>query len=115
MPSTISIIVDCINVINDFFACKSAPLGRFWASAKLDLAEAASVGIATIRTNRRLSAGQLGAAVETVWKIQLALEAAGVEFIPEDDAKGPGVRLKHRLHAKEPEGAASWRKTARRP
>ena len=82
--------------------------------SQLDLAEAASVGIATVRRIEG-SSGAIRGAVETVWKIQLALEAAGVEFIPEDDAKGPGVRLKHRLHAKEPEGAASRRKTARRP
>jgi hypothetical protein len=35
-------------------------------------------------------------AAETLWKIQRALEAAGVEFIPADEAKGPGVRLKDR-------------------
>ena len=31
-----------------------------------------------------------------LWRIQTALERAGVEFIPEDDHKGPGVRLKER-------------------
>ena len=31
----------------------------------------------------------------------MALEKAGVEFIPEDDLKGPGVRLKERK-VKEP-------------
>jgi hypothetical protein len=30
----------------------------------------------------------------TLHKIQRALELAGVEFIDEDDVKGPGVRLK---------------------
>ena len=39
------------------------------------------------------AAGLRGAA-ETVWKIQKALEAAGVEFIPEEGGNGPGVRLK---------------------
>ena len=29
-----------------------------------------------------------------LWKIQQALEAAGVEFIPEEAGRGPGVRLK---------------------
>jgi hypothetical protein len=32
--------------------------------------------------------------VEVLWKIQTALEKAGVEFIPGDESKGPGVRLK---------------------
>jgi hypothetical protein len=31
---------------------------------------------------------------EVLWKIQTALEHAGVEFIPGDESKGPGVRLK---------------------
>ena len=30
----------------------------------------------------------------TLSKVQSALERAGVEFIPGDDSKGPGVRLK---------------------
>jgi hypothetical protein len=32
--------------------------------------------------------------VRTLWKIQTALEAAGIEFIPAEGGKGPGVRLK---------------------
>jgi len=44
---------------------------------------------------KRLEASpQIRGAAETVWKIQVALEEAGVEFIPSDDHKGPGVRLK---------------------
>ena len=39
------------------------------------------------------SSGIRGAA-DTISKIQDALEAAGVEFIPEEAEKGPGVRLK---------------------
>ena len=35
-----------------------------------------------------------------IWKIQVALEKAGVEFIPEDDLKGPGVRLKESTRSK---------------
>jgi hypothetical protein len=34
--------------------------------------------------------------VRTLWKIQTALEKAGIEFIPEDEHKGPGVRLSRR-------------------
>ena len=61
--------------------------------SQLDLAEAASVGVATVR---RLEAAemQIRGSVDTVWKIQKALEAAGVEFIPEEAGKGPGVRLR---------------------
>jgi transcriptional regulator with XRE-family HTH domain len=60
---------------------------------QVELAEAASVGVATLR--RLEAAGtQLRGSVEVVWKIQLALEKAGVEFIAADDHKGPGVRLK---------------------
>jgi hypothetical protein len=33
-------------------------------------------------------------------EIRTALEKAGVEFIPEDDLKGPGVRLKESTRAK---------------
>ena len=29
-----------------------------------------------------------------------ALEAAGVEFIPADDEKGPGLRSKHKVRGK---------------
>jgi len=59
-----------------------------------ELAELASVGLATVQ-RIELAAGVRGAA-ETIWKIQTALEQGGVEFIPADDTKGPGVRLKHR-------------------
>ena len=37
---------------------------------------------------------QIRGSVESVWKIQRALEAAGIEFIPAEAGKGPGVRLK---------------------
>jgi transcriptional regulator with XRE-family HTH domain len=60
---------------------------------QLELAEAASVGIATVR--RLETAGEeIRGSVETVWKIQTALESAGIEFIPSEGGKGPGVRLK---------------------
>jgi transcriptional regulator with XRE-family HTH domain len=61
--------------------------------SQLELAEAASVGVATVR---RLEAAetQIRGSVESVWKIQKALEAAGVEFIPEEAGRGAGVRLK---------------------
>jgi transcriptional regulator with XRE-family HTH domain len=60
---------------------------------QLELAEAASIGVATLR--RLEAAGtEIRGSVEVVWKIQTALERAGVEFIPADESKGPGVRLK---------------------
>jgi transcriptional regulator with XRE-family HTH domain len=57
------------------------------------LAEAASVGVATVRRLEGADSVIRGSA-ETIWKIQTALEAAGVEFIPSDEVRGPGVRLK---------------------
>lgn len=54
-----------------------------------DLAKAAGVGANTVN---RFEAGQ-DARVSSVDKMQAALEAAGVEFIPENGG-GPGVRLR---------------------
>ncbi|MGH9550923.1 MAG: helix-turn-helix domain-containing protein [Terriglobales bacterium] len=66
---------------------------------QVELAEAASVGVATLR--RIEGAGtQLRGSVEVAWKIEVALEKAGVEFIPADDQKGLGVRLKGRARTK---------------
>ena len=45
-------------------------------------------------------ATEVRGAAETVWKLQTALEKAGVEFIPADEHKGPGVRLKEKVGAK---------------
>jgi transcriptional regulator with XRE-family HTH domain len=61
--------------------------------SQLELAEAASVGVATVR---RLEAAEthVRGSVDSLWKIQKALEAAGVEFIPEEAGRGAGVRLK---------------------
>ena len=63
--------------------------------SQLDLAKAASIGVATVRRIEGPGADIRGS-VAVVWKIQTALESAGVEFIPADATKGPGVRLKHR-------------------
>jgi transcriptional regulator with XRE-family HTH domain len=59
-----------------------------------ELAKLASVGLATVQ--RMELTTEVRGAAETIWKIQMALEQAGVEFIPADDTKGPGVRLKQR-------------------
>jgi transcriptional regulator with XRE-family HTH domain len=63
------------------------------------LSEWAQVSVATIK--RIEAAPAVRGAADTLWKIQKALEAAGVEFIPEDDHKGPGVRLKRRGSTKD--------------
>jgi transcriptional regulator with XRE-family HTH domain len=56
------------------------------------LSELANVGIATVK--RIELTVEISGSARTLWKLQTALEDAGVEFIPEDDLKGPGVRLK---------------------
>jgi predicted transcriptional regulator len=58
------------------------------------LAELADVGAATIK--RIEAAPEIRGSADTFWKIQKALESAGVEFISADETKGPGVRLKYR-------------------
>jgi hypothetical protein len=63
------------------------------ALSQAELAKMASLSVASVK--RLEAASGLRGAAETVWKIQKALEAAGIEFIPEDAGRGPGVRLKH--------------------
>jgi transcriptional regulator with XRE-family HTH domain len=60
--------------------------------SQTELAKMACVHVATIR-RLEASPGVRGAA-DTLWKIQQALEAAGVEFIAEEAGRGVGVRLK---------------------
>lgn len=55
------------------------------------LAQASKVSLPTIKRLEPLS-GPLMANAVTIEALRRAFEAAGVEFIPEDD-KGPGVRL----------------------
>ena len=62
------------------------------------LAEIASMSVATVK--RIESASAIRGTAESLWKLQTALEKAGVEFIPADDQKGPGVRLKERPRTK---------------
>jgi transcriptional regulator with XRE-family HTH domain len=59
-----------------------------------ELSTLAEVGINTVK--RVEQSAQMAGSVRTLWKIQTALEKAGVEFIPGDESKGPGVRLKRR-------------------
>jgi transcriptional regulator with XRE-family HTH domain len=63
------------------------------ALSQAELARMASLSVASVK--RLETATGLRGAAETVWKIEKALEAAGVEFIPEEGGRGPGVRLRH--------------------
>jgi hypothetical protein len=56
------------------------------------LSEWASISVATLK--RIESASEIRGAADTLWKLQQALEAAGIEFIPEEAGRGAGVRLK---------------------
>jgi len=60
-----------------------------------ELSKLADVGISTLK-RIELSTEVTGSA-RSLWRIQSALEKAGVEFISADEAMGPGVRLK-RVH-----------------
>jgi transcriptional regulator with XRE-family HTH domain len=62
------------------------------------LADLAGIGLATLK--RIEASSEIRGAADTFWKIQRTLEDAGVEFIPEDDLKGPGVRLKESTRSK---------------
>jgi transcriptional regulator with XRE-family HTH domain len=55
-----------------------------------ELARAAGVGLSTVCD---LEAGRRRPHAANLSSIRLALESAGIEFIPQDEA-GPGVRLK---------------------
>ena len=56
------------------------------------LAAASEVAISTIRRMEGKE-GPIGGYAENVWKIQRALEAAGIAFIDEGSEGGVGVRL----------------------
>jgi transcriptional regulator with XRE-family HTH domain len=58
---------------------------------QMQLAELAGVSAATIK--RIETAPEIRGAAESLWRIQVALEQCGIEFIPGDHEKGPGVRL----------------------
>jgi transcriptional regulator with XRE-family HTH domain len=61
-----------------------------------ELAERSSVGLATIK-RIEAAGGELAGTAKTLFRIQNALEAAGVVFIDATDEHGPGVRLKRPL------------------
>ena len=58
---------------------------------QVELSELAGVGLTTLK--RIELSDEITGSARTLWKIQKALEAAGVEFIPEEAARGAGVRL----------------------
>ncbi len=66
------------------------------------LATAAAVGEATVR---RFERGRAVPIQSTLAAMQAALEAAGIEFIP-DNGGGPGVRLQRRPGVEESRSAA---------
>jgi hypothetical protein len=56
------------------------------------LSEWASINVATLK--RIEGSTEIRGTVDTIRKIQNALEAAGVEFLPQEGSRGPGVRLR---------------------
>jgi transcriptional regulator with XRE-family HTH domain len=60
----------------------------------MDQRELSNIAEVALSTVKRIElAEELTGSVRTLWKIQTALERAGVEFILPDERKGPGVRL----------------------
>lgn len=60
---------------------------------QLQLADAAGVSVNTVRNMEASGADPVRGRVDTLSKLKAALEAAGIEFIPENGG-GAGVRLK---------------------
>jgi len=77
---------------------------------QVELSELAGVGLTTLK--RLELSDEITGSARTLWKIQTALEAAGVEFIPADDEKGPGLRLKHKVRGKRVKRAGRRGKSA---
>ncbi len=57
------------------------------------MAEASGLALSTIK-RMEASDGLLRGTAENVWKVEQALENAGVAFIDESNELGPGVRLR---------------------
>ncbi len=64
---------------------------RAWSQARL--AEASGLVLSTIK-RMEASDGLLRGTAENEWKVERALENAGVAFIDESNELGPGVRLR---------------------
>ncbi len=63
---------------------------RAWSQARL--AEASGLALSTIK-RMEASDDLLRGTAENVWKVERALENAGVAFIDESNELGPGVRV----------------------
>jgi len=72
--------------------------------SQMQLSEMACMSVATVK--RVEAAPKIRGAAETLWKLQTALEKAGVVFISTDHTGGPGVRLR-----KAPSGKAKRRRS----
>ena len=73
------------------------------ARGLLDVSQAqlsilASVSATTIK--RLEAASEVRGFADSLWKLQTALEKAGVVFIPAEGKSGPGVRLKENVAPK---------------
>ena len=75
-----------------------------------DYSSFAEVGINAVKLIELTD--EITGSARTLWKIQTALEAAGVEFIPADDEKGSGLRLKHKVRGKRVKRAGMRGKSA---
>lgn len=64
--------------------------------SQTELSRRAGVGLATVKRIESTSE-ELRVTVQTLQRIQKALEAAGVIFINQDEERGPGVRLRKPL------------------
>ena len=68
--------------------------------SQAQLSAMAGLGIATIK--RIEASTEIRGAASTLWKIQEALEAAGIEFLSTQDGGGLGVRLRPAGRAPKP-------------
>ena len=71
--------------------------------SQVELSELAGVSAATVK--RLETSPETRGSAASLFKIERALEQAGVEFIPGDESKGPGVRLKKTEQQKTPRGS----------
>ena len=70
--------------------------------SQVALSDLAGVSAATVK--RLEGSLEIRGSAASLAKILSALERAGVEFIPVDETKGPGVRLRHTGGAKPKKG-----------
>lgn len=68
--------------------------------SQTELSELAGVGVATVK-RIEVATGEIRGAAQTIWKIQMALEKAGVSFVYADENEGAGVRLRATQYSHE--------------